>query len=59
MNLAFKYPLYPNRKQERTLYQWAGSCRWIWNKFLDRNKMEHEDTGNSYSTTTCPAISLP
>ncbi|MEE9312344.1 MAG: helix-turn-helix domain-containing protein, partial [Planctomycetota bacterium] len=30
---AFKFRLYPNKKQQRSLGEQFGSCRWVWNYF--------------------------
>jgi putative transposase len=39
--LAFKYKLKPTQSQIKTLTQWCGSCRYIWNNLLAQNKEKY------------------
>ena len=45
MRLRYKYRLYPNREQETKLRQFGGSCRYLWNQFIEQQKQEHKHTG--------------
>jgi putative transposase len=36
--------LYPTAAQADRLNQWAGSCRFLWNRLLDREKAEYQAT---------------
>jgi hypothetical protein len=38
--------LYPNDEQKALLAQQCGSCRWLWNHFLEINKAEYEKLEN-------------
>lgn len=34
---SFKYRLMPTKEQEKTLLEWQGQLRFIWNTFLNQN----------------------
>jgi hypothetical protein len=34
---SYKYRLRPNKEQEKTLIEWQGQLRFIWNQFLELN----------------------
>jgi len=42
MYLAFKYKLKPTKEQEKSLAQYVGSCRFLWNYFLGLNQVEYK-----------------
>ena len=42
---AYKFKLQPTESQKTLLAQQGGSCRWLWNHFLDLNKVEHANSG--------------
>ena len=41
-NLKYKYRLYPNKEQTQLLNQVAGSNRYIWNYFLNKEKEQYQ-----------------
>lgn len=43
---SYKFRLYPNDEQKALLAQQCGSCRWLWNHFLEINKAEYEKLEN-------------
>ena len=45
LKLRYKYRLYPNAEQETKLKQFGGSCRYLWNVFLTKQKERHEKEG--------------
>ncbi|MDR1036180.1 MAG: helix-turn-helix domain-containing protein [Deltaproteobacteria bacterium] len=49
MGVPFRYLLYPNRKQETTLFQWSEAVRWLWNHYLEKNRDLHSGTGELLS----------
>lgn len=40
---AFKFKLKPTKDQREKLAKFSGSCRWLWNYFLDLNQKEYEE----------------
>lgn len=44
MNRAYKYQIYPTSDQKITLVEWFGSVRWVWNRMLDANITEYQNT---------------
>lgn len=46
---AFKFRLYPNRKQKQFLAQQFGACRWVWNHFLRQRIDHYAETGKGLS----------
>lgn len=40
--LKIKYRIYPTKSQEVRLRQISGSCRYVWNHFLDQEKKQYE-----------------
>ena len=39
---GFKFPIYPTAEQEKLINCTFGSCRYVWNKFLEDTVHEHE-----------------
>ncbi|MDA8059368.1 MAG: helix-turn-helix domain-containing protein [Nitrospiraceae bacterium] len=59
MHNAFRYRLYPTRKQETVLDQQLEECRWLYKHFLEYRKNAREWYGiSSYSgqKNTLPAL---
>ena len=52
---AYKFRIYPNREQEHKLACTFGSCRLVYNHFLQRRKENYEQTGKSLSYNKCCA----
>ena len=50
-NKAFKFRLYPTRKQEIFFSKTFGCCRFVYNKMLAERKESYESTGKSVSRT--------
>jgi transposase len=53
---SFKYRLTPTKEQEKTLVEWQGQLRFVWNNFLkqniDRYQLEKRfilETGSHFS----------
>ncbi|MDO5538244.1 MAG: transposase, partial [Desulfovibrionaceae bacterium] len=42
---AFKFQLQPTCEQEHQMRQFAGCCRFVWNKALELEKETYESTG--------------
>jgi len=42
---GFKYRLYPNKEQVKSLKQQAGNTRFLWNYFLADNQLYYQETG--------------
>ncbi len=54
MEKAFKYRIYPNKKQQELIQKTFGCCRFVYNYFLDKRKTEYEKdkTSLSYNDTS-------
>ena len=54
MEKAFKYRIYPNKKQQELIQKTFGCCRFVYNYFLDKRKSEYEKdkTSLSYNDTS-------
>ena len=46
---AFKYRIYPNKKQQELIQKTFGCTRFVYNYFLDKRKTEYEQNKNSVS----------
>ncbi|MBP1308921.1 putative transposase [Paenibacillus sp. 1182] len=55
---AYKYRIYPNRKQQQLIHQMFGCCRFVFNYFLGQWKDTFASTGKGLSYHAC-AIQLP
>jgi len=42
---AYRLKLYPNVAQREAFLRWTGSCRWLWNMFLQMEQEEYKKTG--------------
>ena len=51
---AYKYRIYPNKKQQELIQKTFGCCRFVYNYFLDKRKSEYEKdkTSLSYNDTS-------
>ena len=49
INRAFKFKLKPNSSHKTLFLQFAGACRWIFNRGLDQRQKAYEATGKSPS----------
>ena len=49
MEKAFKYRIYPNKKQQELIQKTFGCCRFVYNYFLDKRKSEYEQNQISLS----------
>lgn len=51
---AYKYRIYPNKKQQALIQKTFGCCRFVYNYFLDERKSEYEKdkTSLSYNDTS-------
>ena len=47
INKSYKFRLYPNKEQEEVINKSIGSCRFIYNNFLDIRIKEYEYYSNS------------
>lgn len=47
INKAYKCRLYPTETQKGVLSRWFGSCRFIYNYFLNERKIQYEQEGKS------------
>ena len=53
MRLAFKYKLRPNRKQEQTMRNFSGSCRFAYNALLAQEKEEYQEYLEELESRLC------
>ena len=49
MNCAYKFRIYPNKKQEKQIAQSFGCARFIFNKILELSTKYYKRTGKSLS----------
>ena len=47
MNIAYKYRIYPNKKQEELFIKTFGCCRKVWNLMLN-DKIENYKQTNTF-----------
>ena len=45
--LTYRFRLEPTAAQERTLAQFAGARRWVWNWALDQMRQYYKETGKT------------
>ena len=48
MNRAFKFRLYPNKKQREYFANTFGACRFMWNKLLEDSMNDYQETGKHH-----------
>ena len=46
---AYKFRLYPDEEQQILLEKHFGSCRFVWNHFLDSRNKRYVETGKGMS----------
>ena len=51
MNIAYKYRIYPDRKQTLLIEKTFGCCRKVWNLMLSDKIAYYKSTGKSLMTT--------
>ena len=51
MNKAYKFRIYPDKKQEELLAKTFGCCRFLYNLMLDEKIKEYQATGKMKKTT--------
>ena len=51
MNIAYKYRIYPDRKQTLLIEKTFGCCRKVWNLMLSDKIAYYRSTGKSLMTT--------
>ncbi len=49
MEKAFKYRIYPNKKQQELIQKTFGCCRYVYNYFLDKKITEYKENKKSLS----------
>lgn len=49
MEKAFKYRIYPNKKQQKLIQKTFGCCRYVYNYFLDKRITEYKENKKSLS----------
>ncbi len=47
MYKAYRFRIYPNEDQETLIVKHIGSCRFVWNHFLDMRNKRYTETGKS------------
>ena len=45
MYKAYRFRIYPNEDQETLIVKHIGSCRFVWNHFLDMRNKRYTETG--------------
>mgnify|MGYP002794431033 CR=1 FL=1 len=53
MEKAYKYRIYPNKKQKELISKTFGCCRYIYNTYLSKRIKLYEDTKESFSYVQC------
>jgi putative transposase len=53
MHKAFRFRIYPNKKQEILMNQTFGCCRFVFNHFLAKWNETYEQTGKGLNYNTC------
>ena len=49
MEKAYKYRIYPNKKQQELIQKTFGCCRFVYNYFLDLKIKEYKENSKSLS----------
>ena len=44
---AYKVKIYPNKEQQELLLKTIGSCRWIWNHYLEKKTKSYTELGEN------------
>lgn len=53
MEKAYKYRIYPNKKQKEIITKTFGCCRFVYNTYLDKRIKEYEKNKRTLSYTQC------
>lgn len=53
MEKAYKYRIYPNKKQKEIIAKTFGSCRFIYNKYLALRIEKYEKNKETFSYAQC------
>ena len=53
MEKAYKYRIYPNKKQKEILAKTFGCCRFVYNHYLDKRKKMYEDKKETFTYVQC------
>lgn len=53
---AYKFRIYPNKKQSELIMKTIGSSRFIFNHFLDMWSTQYKETGKGMSYNSCSAL---
>ena len=50
---AYRYRIYPNRKQEEQIQKTFGCCRFVYNQCLDYRQRKYKEEKESMNKTSC------
>lgn len=53
MEKAYRYRIYPNKKQKELIAKTFGCCRFVFNKYLAKRIEAYEQNGETYSWAQC------
>lgn len=53
MEKAYKYRIYPNKKQKEIISKTFGCCRFVYNKYLAKRKVMYENNKETFSYVQC------
>lgn len=53
MEKAYRYRIYPNKKQKELIAKTFGCCRFVFNKYLAKRIETYEQNGETYSWVQC------
>lgn len=53
MEIAYKYRLYPNEQQAEQIERTLGSCRYVYNHYLDRRQRVYKETQKTFNYYDC------
>lgn len=56
MEKAYKYRIYPNKKQKELIAKTFGCCRYVYNYFLDLRIKEYKENGKSLTYNQCSKL---
>lgn len=59
MEKAYKYRIYPNKKQKEVISKTFGCCRFVYNKYLAKRIKMYEQSQTTFSYVQCAKSRCP
>ena len=53
MQKAYKFRLYPNKEQETLIQKTFGSCRFVFNRYLDKRMTLYKEENKTLNYNAC------